>query len=146
MTKVGALICGRHLFDHTQAWGGNHPLGVPVFVVTPSVPDGWPRADAPFTFVTDGITSAVAQAKSTAGEKTVVVASSTIVHQCLNAGLLDEIQVNLVPVLLGEGHPLLRPPHRYPGAAGGSSGYRGDRRHPPELPRQIPLNQPKTRY
>jgi len=54
LTNVGALVCGRRLFNHTGGWGGNHPMGVPVFVVTHSVPDGWPREDAPFTFVTEG--------------------------------------------------------------------------------------------
>ena len=103
LAGIGALICGRRLFDHTAGWGGRHPLGVPVFVVTHRVPDGWPRADVPFTFVTDGIESAVAQAKAVAGEKAVAVASANIAQQCLNAGLLDEIVVDLVPVLLGEG-------------------------------------------
>ncbi len=101
--NVGALICGRRLFDLTGGWGGNHPAGVPVFVVTHTVPDGWPREDAPFTFVTDGIESVLARAKTAAGEKVVAVATANIAQQCLNAGLLDGIQVNLVPVLLGAG-------------------------------------------
>ncbi len=103
LANVGALIAGRRLFDLTSGWGGSHPMGVPVFVVTHSVPDGWPREGAPFTFVTDGIESAVAQAKAAAGEKIVAVASPNIAQQCLNAGLLDEIVVDLVPVLLGSG-------------------------------------------
>ncbi|HEX8034428.1 MAG TPA: dihydrofolate reductase family protein, partial [Ktedonobacterales bacterium] len=86
-----------------NGWGGNHPAGVPVFVVTHSVPDGWPRDDAPFTFVTEGVESAVAQAKAVAGDKITSVASANIAQQCLNAGLLDEIAVDLVPVLLGKG-------------------------------------------
>jgi dihydrofolate reductase len=103
LANTGALIAGRRLFDIAGGWGGTHPLGVPVFVVTHSVPDGWPREDAPFTFVTDGVQSAVAQAKAVAGDKTVTVASANIAQQCLNAGLLDEVVVSLVPVLLGEG-------------------------------------------
>ncbi len=105
LANVGALVSGRRLFDHTGGWGGSHPYGAPVFVVSHSVPEGWPREDAPFTFVTDGIESALAQAKTTAGEKMVAVAGPNIAQQCLNAGLLDEIVVNLVPVLLGEGIP-----------------------------------------
>lgn len=101
--SVGALVCGRRLFDLTGGWGGNHPTGVPVFVVTHGVPGGWPREDAPFTFVTDGIENALAQAKTAAGDRVVAVASANIAQQCLDAGLLDGIQVNLVPVLLGEG-------------------------------------------
>ncbi len=103
LANVGALVCGRRLFDHTGGWGGHHPMGAPVFVVTHSIPDGWPREDAPFTFVTEGVESAVARAKVVAGDKIVSVASATIAQQCLNVGLLDEIVVDLVPVLLGEG-------------------------------------------
>ncbi len=102
---TGALVVGRHLFDFTGAWGGNHPMGRPVVVVTHSVPDGWPREDAPFTFVTDGIESAIEKAQAIAGDKVVGVNGGTIARQCLNAGLLDEIWVDLVPVLLGGGTP-----------------------------------------
>jgi dihydrofolate reductase len=100
---IGAIISGRRMFDVADGWGGSHPLGAPVFVVTHNVPPGWPRDDAPFTFVTDGIESAVAQAKTTAGDGLVGVGGADIAQQCLNAGLLDEVRVNLVPVLLGEG-------------------------------------------
>jgi dihydrofolate reductase len=82
-----------------------HPMGVPVFVVTHSVPTDWDHPESPFTFVTDGIESAVAKAKAAAGDKDVAVASPTIVRQCLDAGLLDAVQVDLVPVLLGKGIP-----------------------------------------
>jgi len=99
--SVGALISGRRTFDLAGGWGGTHPIGVPVFVVTHSAPDGW--EDAPFTFVTDGVESAVAQAREVAGDKIVGVASPKITQQCLDAGLLDAIRVSLVPVLLGEG-------------------------------------------
>ncbi len=100
---AGALVVGRRLFDHTGGWAGSHPLGVPVFVVGHGVPTGWPRADAPFTFVTDGVESAVARAKLVAADKVVGVAGPNIAQQCLNAGILDEIRVELVPVLLGRG-------------------------------------------
>ncbi|MEA2222958.1 MAG: hypothetical protein QOH83_1334 [Solirubrobacteraceae bacterium] len=103
MADTGSLVVGRKLFDLTSAWGGEHPMGVPVVVVTHSVPDGWPREDAPFTFATDGIESAVQQAKSLAGDKAVGVNGGTIARQCLDAGLLDEIWIDLVPVLLGGG-------------------------------------------
>src|SRR5262245_2480083 len=101
---AGAIVAGRRLFD-VGGWAGisKHPWGVPVFVVTHSVPDGWPREDRPFTFVTDGVESAVAQAKAAAGEGVVGVAGPNVVQQCLNAGLLDEVRINLVPVLLGRG-------------------------------------------
>jgi dihydrofolate reductase len=103
LANVGALICGRRLFDVANGWGGRHPVGTPVFVVTHSIPEGWPRPDAPFTFVTEGVERAVEQAKAVAGARAVAVASANIAQQCLNAGLLDAISVNLVPVLLGQG-------------------------------------------
>lgn len=101
--NTGALVCGRKLFDSMGGWGGEHPMGVPTVVVTHSAPDGWPREGGPFTFVTDGIESAVEQAKALAGDKAVGVNGGTIARQCLDAGLLDEIWVDLVPVLLGGG-------------------------------------------
>jgi dihydrofolate reductase len=105
-SSVGALISGRRLFDVTNGWNGRHPLDVPVVVVTHHVPEGWPREDAPFTFVTEGgVEGAVAQAKAIAGEKAVAVASAQMTQQCLDAGLLDELHVDLIPVLLGEGIP-----------------------------------------
>ena len=100
---IGALVTGRRTFDITNGWGGRHPLDVPVFVVTHSVPQGWANDGSPFTFVTDGVESAVAQAKRAAGDKNVGVGAASIVQQCLRAGLLDEIQLDLVPVLLGAG-------------------------------------------
>jgi dihydrofolate reductase len=100
---IGSAIVGRRLFDFTGGWGGTSPLGCPVFVVTHTVPEGWPRADAPFTFVTDGVASAVAQARTAAGEGLVEVSGPNIIQQCLNAGLIDEVRISLVPVLLGDG-------------------------------------------
>jgi dihydrofolate reductase len=100
---TGALVLGRHLFDVAQGWGGRHPVGVPIYVVTHRPPDDWPNDGAPFTFVTDGVASAVAQAKAVAGEMDVGVASASIAQQCLTLGLLDAISVSLVPVLLGAG-------------------------------------------
>jgi dihydrofolate reductase len=102
---TGALVVGRKLFDHTGGWDGNHPMAVPVVVLTHSIPDGWPREGAPFHFVTDGIEAAVAKASELAGDKVVGVNGGTIARQCLDAGLLDEIWVDLVPVLLGAGTP-----------------------------------------
>ena len=101
---TGALVTGRHLFDITGRWGGRHPLNVPVVVVTHNVPEEWVNKEgSPFTFVTDGVESAIAKAKKIAGNKDVGIASTTIVQQCLNLGLLEQIHIDLVPVLLGEG-------------------------------------------
>jgi dihydrofolate reductase len=103
---VGAIVVGRRMFDIAHGWGGKHPLNLPVFVVSHSVPDGWPRDDAPFTFVTgvaDGVESAIEQAKKVAGEKMVIVAGANVAQQALKAGLVDELELDLVPVLLGRG-------------------------------------------
>lgn len=103
---TGALVVGRRLFDLTNGWDGIHPLGAPVVVLSHSdrVPDGWPD-DAPFTFVSEGIEAAVATAKELAGDKNVGVNAGTIASQCLDAKLLDEIWLDLVPVVLGAGTP-----------------------------------------
>ena len=100
---TGALVFGRRTFDLTQGWGGKHPLDVPVFVVGGSVPQEWVYDGSPFTFVTDGLESAVEQAKVVAGDKSVGVGAASIVQQCIKAGLLDEVHLDLVPVLLGGG-------------------------------------------
>ena len=78
-------------------------MDVPVFVVTRSVPEDWVYEGSPFTFVTDGLESALDQAKAVAGDKHVGVGAAGIVQQCIKAGLLDEIHVDLVHVLLGGG-------------------------------------------
>jgi dihydrofolate reductase len=104
---LGALVCGRTLFDFTDGWGGAHTIGVPVVVVTHEVPTDWVAAhpDAPFSFVTDGVEAAFAQAQGIAGERTVGVAAGTIARQCLELGLLDAVAVDLVPVVMGRGRP-----------------------------------------
>jgi dihydrofolate reductase len=102
-SQMGALVTGRRTFDITNGWGGNPPLGVPAFVVTHTVPQDWVYEGSPFTFVTDSVESAVEQAKAVAGDKTVAVGAASIAQQCIRAGLLDEIHVDLVPVLLGDG-------------------------------------------
>jgi dihydrofolate reductase len=104
---TGALVTGRRTFDFTNGWGGSHPLDVPVFVVSHAVPQEWVYEGSPFTFVTDGLESAVEQARAVAGEKDVGVIGANLVQQCIRAGLLDEIHIDLVPVLLGDGVRLL---------------------------------------
>jgi dihydrofolate reductase len=100
---TGAVIDGRRIFNVAGAWGGKPPLGVPHFVVTHTIPQEWVYEGSPFTFVTDGVESAIAQAKEVAGEKNVVISTPNIMQQCLKAGLLDEISLDLVPILLGDG-------------------------------------------
>lgn len=103
--NIGASVTGRRTFDIANGWGGNPPGGAeaPHFVVTHTVPQEWVKPGSPFTFVTDGVESAVRQAKKAAGDKNVDVIGASIAQQCLKAGLLDEIQIDLAPVLLGGG-------------------------------------------
>jgi dihydrofolate reductase len=100
MAGIGALVVGRRLYDFTQGWGGTHPLDVPVFVVTHRPPAAPPPVG--FTFV-DDTAGAVGQAIVAAGRKAVAVGSASITQQALNAGLIDEVHIDLIPVLLGSG-------------------------------------------
>jgi dihydrofolate reductase len=101
-SELGAVLTGRRTFDVAHGWGGNHAWG-PAFVLAHQIPDGWPRPDSTIHFVSDGIESAVQQAKAAAGGKSVGVHGADTIQQCLNAGLLDEISVDLAAVLLGSG-------------------------------------------
>lgn len=100
---IGANVTGRRTFEDAGAWGGRDPYGVPSFIVSHSVPAEWSGPDSPFTFVTDGVASAIARAKAAAGDRDVAVAAADIARQCLALGLLDEIHLHLAPVLLGGG-------------------------------------------
>jgi dihydrofolate reductase len=104
---LGALVCGRTLFDFTDGWGGTHTIGVPVVVLTHRIPTAWVEAhpDADFHFVTGGVEEAVEKAQDIAGERTVAVTAGTVAGQCLELGLLDAAAVDLVPVVMGQGRP-----------------------------------------
>jgi dihydrofolate reductase len=100
----GAVVTGRRTYDIAGGWAGNGPVpGLPVFVVTHHVPDNVPHGESRYTFVTDGVERAIAQATAAAGDKSVSVMGASVAQQCLRAGLLDEVQIHLVPVLLGAG-------------------------------------------
>ena len=101
-SRLGAVLTGRRTFEVAQGWGGNHAWG-PAFVLTHHIPDGWPRPNSTVHFVTDGIESAVIQAKTAAAGKSVGVHGADTIQQLLNAGLLDEISVDVAAVLLGSG-------------------------------------------
>lgn len=103
--SVGVLVVGRRLFNLVDGWGGIHPLDRPVVVVSHSLPEDWVRAhpNAAFTFVTDGLPSAIERAREIAGDKNVGVTAGKLASQCLELGLLDEIWFDLVPVVLGGG-------------------------------------------
>jgi dihydrofolate reductase len=102
----GATVVGRRLYDLTNGWNG-HPGGeVPMVVVTHHPPPDWPRDGVPI-FFEPSVESAVAKARELAGDQDVSIAGATITRGCLDAGLLDAIQVSLVPVILGHGIPWL---------------------------------------
>lgn len=101
-SELGAVLTGRRTFEVAQGWGGNHAWG-PAFVLAHQIPAGWPRPHSTVHFVTDGIEKAVNQAKAAAAGKSVGVHGADTIRQLLNAGLLDEIHVDIAAVLLGSG-------------------------------------------
>jgi dihydrofolate reductase len=104
---TGAVLAGRRTAEQVDHWGGDHHgQGVPVFVASHR-PPGPPVADYPLvTYVTDGIESAMAQAKAAAGERNVHVIGAYTAQRAIEAGVLDEIQIHHVPVLFGGGRRL----------------------------------------
>jgi dihydrofolate reductase len=103
--ETGAVIMGRRSYDNSiKEWGGKGPLGeVPCFVVTHRPPT---NADPVFTFVSDGIESALAKSQEAAGEKRIGLMGANIDQQFLAAGLVDEIRIHVINVLLGGGRRL----------------------------------------
>lgn len=104
-TNMACVVIGRTLFDLTNGWGGRPATGEVVFVVTHHVPTNWSFPDAPYTFVTEGVPEAVTRAKAFAGDRDVGVTAGNVGSQAIQAGLVDEVHLNLVPVLLGSGVP-----------------------------------------
>lgn len=100
---VGAVVSGRRTFDVTHGWDGIPMLDADTFVVThrPPPPD-WPPNER-YTFVHDGVPSAIAQARAAAGGRDVTIIGVDIAQQAINAGLLDVVGVDLVPIVLGKG-------------------------------------------
>jgi dihydrofolate reductase len=102
---TGAVVTGRRTFDLAGGWGGDHHDGVPIFVLTRHEPDGetaqWPLV----SYVSD-VEDAMTRAKQAAGDKDVLVHGARTAQLALAAGALDELQIHLVPVLLGQGRRL----------------------------------------
>jgi len=100
---TGAVLSGRNTVEQVDHWGGDHHDGVPIFVPSHR-PPGPSAAKYPLvTYVTDGIASAMAQAKAAAGDRNVLVHGAYTAQTALEAGVLDELQIHQVPVLLGGG-------------------------------------------
>lgn len=102
LDAIGTLIVGRRVFDKTGGWGGEPPAGDHVVVVTHRpAPEGWDAA-APFHFV-DNVADAVAVARDLAGDRAVSVAAGDVGGQVFEAGLVDEVALDVVPVVFGTG-------------------------------------------
>jgi dihydrofolate reductase/uncharacterized protein YndB with AHSA1/START domain len=100
---TGAVVVGRKTFDYAGHWNGDHH-GVPIFVPTRGTP---PEPQSHWVhYVTDGVESAMRQAKAAAGGKDVMVHGAALAQSLIEAGVLDELQIHLVPVVLGGGRPL----------------------------------------
>jgi dihydrofolate reductase len=108
--ESGAYIFGRRTYEITGGWGGRHPVnGAPVFVLTHEPPSDFPRGPSNLTFVTDGIESAIREARAVAGGKDIKLGGGSPGKQALAAGLCDEILIHLAPLLLGGGVRLFDP-------------------------------------
>ncbi|MFJ3392545.1 dihydrofolate reductase family protein [Leifsonia aquatica] len=101
--RIGVTVAGRRVFDLTDGWDGTPPSGIDHVVVVSHrpAPDGW-DPDAPFRFV-DGIAEAVAAAQDLAGDRIVEVAAGDVGGQAFAAGLVDEVRMDVVPVVIGSG-------------------------------------------
>ena len=105
ISATGAVLIGRRLAEQVDHWGGDHH-GVPIFVVSHR-PPGPSVANYPkVRYVTDGIVSAMAQAKAAAGDRNVLVHGAYTAQRALEAGVLDEVQIHQIPVLYGGGRRL----------------------------------------
>jgi dihydrofolate reductase len=100
--SIGSMVIGRHLFDLTNGWEGTPPAGQHVIVVSHRPkPDGW-HPEASYRFV-DDVAQAIAKAKELAGDRTVAVAAGDVGGQALALGLVDEVAMDVVPVVFGSG-------------------------------------------
>jgi dihydrofolate reductase len=102
--ESGAFIFGRRTYEIANGWGGRHPVNdVPTFVLTHNPPADYPRGPSNLTFVTDGIESAIRQARAVARGKDIKLGGASPGKQALAAGLCDEILIHLAPYLIGGG-------------------------------------------
>jgi dihydrofolate reductase len=104
MLSTGAVITGRRTGDFVDYWGGEHHDGVPIFVPTHHAPTGTHPGNV--RFVTDGIEACVKQAKAAAGDRDVMLHGAYTTRECLRARVLDVLEIQLVPVLFGQGRRL----------------------------------------
>jgi dihydrofolate reductase len=113
--NTGAVVMGKNTFEMAEDpdWYIDYEFQVPIFVLTHTPPKQHPKPTekVSFTFVVDGVESAIKQAKAAAGTQDVtVVGSASVTRQCIRAGLVDELQIDIMPILLGGGLRLFEGP------------------------------------
>ncbi|WP_246354875.1 dihydrofolate reductase family protein [Nocardioides ungokensis] len=142
--SIGATIQGRHLFDLTNGWEADPPAGEHLVVVSHRPkPEGWhPEADVPFV---DDVTAAVEEAKQRAGDRVVALCAGNVGGQALALGLVDEVAIDVVPVVFGKGKRLLRPGRLADPARGPLRRHPGRPGPPPALPRPPLRGQDRNR-
>src|SRR5438034_2847416 len=111
LKNTGAVIMGRHVYEMVDPFlldDDDYEFQTSIFVLTHMPPAKYPKGNdrLTFTFVTDGIESAISQAKKAASDEDIQVIGGSTIQQCLNAGLCDELQIDIIPVLLGNGQRL----------------------------------------
>jgi dihydrofolate reductase len=108
--STGAVVLGRRTFDLGVSHWGDTPFPVPSFVLTHEARADLPMKSAAFTFITEGVESALRQAKAVAGDRKILLMGANTAQQFLKAGLVDEIDLQIAPVLLGGGTRLFDQP------------------------------------
>ena len=103
--STGAVVAGRGTFEPAQGWGGDHHDGVPIYILSRGAAPAW-AADWPNVRYLDDLAEIMRSAKEASGDKDVLVHGAGIAPRALTLGVLDEIQIHLVPLLLGAGRPL----------------------------------------
>ena len=102
---TGAVVAGRGTFEPADGWKGDHHDGVPIYILSRNPAPAW-AAQWPNVHYVSDLSAAMGDAKQAAGDKNVLVHGSSIAQRALTAGLLDELEIHLVPVLLGDGRRL----------------------------------------
>jgi dihydrofolate reductase len=100
--STGAVVAGRATFEPAGGWGGDHHDGVPIYILSRNPAPSWAAGSPNVQYVSD-LTAAMSDAKRAAGDKNVLVHGSSIAQRAITAGLLDELEIHLIPVLLGDG-------------------------------------------
>jgi dihydrofolate reductase len=103
--STGAVVAGRQTFEPAGGWGGDHHDGVPIYILSRNPAPAW-AARWPAVHYVSNLEAAVRDAKHAAGEKNVLVHGAGIAQRALTAGLLDELEIHLIPVLFGDGRRL----------------------------------------